>query len=183
MHKNQHLRKMSAVGFSLEMSPAGVNNGATLPSEGQWGWNVVWSWINQHWVSINSLFQLSYVQIFRPKLWAQFLLLFWSSERIFACKHSKKLVCGCQAKWSVWHLWVNERAALAFELDFKNTECGEECCKCNATQTSPNENLHKEWPCGIAAMDGAALVENGIVSPAQSNFKVEIGRFWSWGTK
>lgn len=37
-----------------------------------------------------------------------------------------------------------KRAALALELDFKNTESGEECCKCNVTQTSPNENFHKE---------------------------------------
>lgn len=39
---------MNAVAFSLEMSSVGMKDGATLPLEGQWDWNVVWSWINQH---------------------------------------------------------------------------------------------------------------------------------------
>lgn len=44
---------------------------------------------------------------------------FGQGKGFFACKHSKKTCVWLPSKWSVWHLWVNERAALALELDFK----------------------------------------------------------------
>lgn len=119
MHKNQHLRKMSAVGLSLEMSPFGVNNGATLPSEGQWGWNVGWGWISQHWLPLTLCSSCPTCKSSEQSSGHNSFYCFGQGKGFFACKHSKKTCVWLPSKWSVWHLWVNERAALALELDFK----------------------------------------------------------------